>query len=186
MSSTNPLRLLTAEEFALLPNPDDDSHQELDRGVVVTTPPCDCYHGLCCNEINGRLYSHIRTHNLGHLAINNSGVILERNPDTVRGPDVAFWSRERMPEPVRKGWTDLPPDLVVEVLSPSDVFTTVQRKVQHYLRAGVKLVWVAVPEDRSVAVCRMGREQILLSNGETLGGEDVLPGFTCLVGELLP
>lgn len=63
---------------------------------------------------------------------------------------------------------------------------TVQRKVQLYLRVGVRMVWVAVPEDRSVAVCRTGREQIILSNGETLSGEDILPGFSCLVAELFP
>jgi Uma2 family endonuclease len=72
------------------------------------------------------------------------------------------------------------------VLSPSDVFIHVQRKVQDYLRAGVRLAWILVPEDRSVAVFRSGREPIVLSNGETLSGENILPGFACPVTELFP
>ena len=186
MSTVSTPRLLTAEEFALLPSPEDGSQQELVSGVVVTMPPPSNYHALCCNEIVFRLNVHIRPLKLGSVAINDGGVILSRDPDIVRGPDIAYWSRERMPEPPRKGYPDIAPDLVVEVMSPSDIFTQLLRKVQQYLRAGTREVWIAVPEDRSIAVCRSGQEQIILSNGETLTGGDVLPGFSCLVAELFP
>lgn len=63
--------------------------------------------------------NHVFTAKLGFVTRNDSGVVLERNPDTVRGPDVAYWSRKRMPEPRRKGWMDVPPDLILEVLSPN-------------------------------------------------------------------
>jgi Uma2 family endonuclease len=186
MHPTAPAILLTAEEFSRLPQPEDGSQQELVKGVIVTMPPPSLYHGRVCLLIGRKLGDFVEAHNLGIAASNDSGVILGRNPDTVRGPDVAFWSHETLPQPPREGYPSVPPNLVVEVVSPSDVFTRVQRKVQDYLRAGVRMVWILVPEDRSVAVFRSGREPIVLSNGETLSGEDILPGFACPVTELFP
>jgi len=186
MSTVSPTRLLTAEQFALLPSPEDGSQQELVNGVIVTMPPPSTYHGLCCNEIVFRLNAHVRPQKLGHVAINDGGILVSRKPDTVRGPDIAYWSRERMPEPPRTGYAEIAPDLVVEVMSPSDVFTQMLRKVQQYLRAGVGEIWIVVPDDRSIAVCRGGREQVILSNGETLTGSEVLPGFSCPVADLFP
>ncbi len=186
MSTVTQARLLTAEEFAQLPQPEDDSQQELVNGVVITMPPPSFYHGLCCSELGYRLGRHVREQKLGWITSNDSGVILARKPDTVRGPDLAFWSSERMPAPPRTGYPDLAPDLVVEVLSPSDVFPQILRKVQQYLRAGTREVWVVVPEDRSVTVCRPGQEQVILSNGETLSSGDILPGFSCPVADLFP
>jgi Uma2 family endonuclease len=186
MSTITPPRLLTAEEFARLPQPEDGSQQELVNGVVITLPPPSFYHGQVCSKIDRKLGVFVEANQRGWITCNDSGVILARDPDTVRGPDVAFWGRERLPEPPQEGYPSIPPDLVVEVLSPSDVFTKVQRKVQQYLHAGVRLVWIVVPEDRSVAVYRPGQEPRILSNGEVLSGEDVLPGFSCPVAELFP
>jgi Uma2 family endonuclease len=186
MSAVTQAHLLTAEEFAQLPQPEDGSQQELVQGVVITMPPPSFFHGLCCNELGSRLRNHVREQQLGYVTSNDSGVILARAPDTVRGPDLAFWSRERMPTPPRMGYPDIAPDLVVEVLSPSDVFPQILRKVQQYLRAGTREVWVVVPEDRSVTVCRPGQEQVILGNGETLSSGDTLPGFSCPVAELFP
>ena len=186
MSTATRTRLLTAEAFALLPHPEDGSQQELIDGVVKTMPPPSFYHGQVCSRIDRKLGAFIEANQLGWITSNDSGVILAREPDTVRGPDLAFWSRQRMPEPPKTGYPDIAPDLVVEVLSPSDVFPQILRKVQQYLRAGVNEVWVVVPEDRSVTVCRSGQEQVILSNGETLSGGAVLPGFSCPVMELFP
>ena len=130
MSTATQQRLLTAEEFAQLPQPEDGSQQEFVHGVIITMPPPSFYHGLCCNEMSYRLGKHVREQKLGHVTCNDSGVILARNPDVVRGPDLAFWHRERLPEPPRSGYPDIAPDLVVEVLSPSNVFPQILRKVQ--------------------------------------------------------
>ena len=186
MSTATQQRLLTAEEFAQLPQPEDGSQQELVKGVIVTMPPPSFYHGQVCSKIDRKLGVFIDAQQLGWITCNDSGVILARNPDVVRGPDLAFWHRERLPEPPRSGYPEIPPDLVVEVLSPSDVFPQILRKVQQYLRAGTREVWVVVPEDRSVTVCRPGQDQVILGNGETLGGGEVLPGFSCPVAELFP
>jgi Uma2 family endonuclease len=177
---------LIAEEFSRLSQPEDGSQQELAQGVIVTLPPLCFYHGLVCGMLCGQLGIFLSAHPLGWLTTNDSGVILAHDPDTVRGPDLAFWSRETLPQLPREGYPSIAPDLVVEVLSPGDVFIRVQRKVQDHLRAGVRLAWILVPEDRSIAVFRSGREPIVLSSGETLSGEDILPGFSCPVTELFP
>ena len=89
-----------------------------------------------------------------------------------------------MPTAPQEGYAEIAPDLVVEVLSPHDVFPKVLRKVQQYLKAGVVLIWVVVPEDRSVTIYRPGYDAIILTEKETLKGEDVLPGFECAVADL--
>jgi Uma2 family endonuclease len=186
MSTAVAAKLLTAEEFAALPEPLDGSRQELVKGVVIAMPPPSTYPGVCCNRIGRKIGNFADERNLGFVANNDSGVILERDPDTVRGPDVAFWSRERLPELPAQGYVGIAPDLVVEVLSPSDLFPRVLRKVQQYLQAGVRLIWIVVPDDRSVTIFRPGAPEVILGERDTLTGGDVLPGFTCLVGELFP
>lgn len=180
------MALLTAEEFARLPQPEDDSLQELVQGVVTTVPPPSFSHGMVCAEMVLKLGEVVDRRSVGFATCNNSGVILGRNPDTVLGPDLAFWVRDRMPDPPRHGYASVAPDLVVEVLAPSDTYIRTLRKIQLYQTAGVRLVWILVPEDRSVAVFRSGKDSVILSNGEKLSGEDVLPGFSCPVAELFP
>jgi len=186
MTLTAQARLLTAEEFSRLPQPPDGTLQELVKGTIITMPPPGMYHGRVCLRAGRRLGNYIEDNNLGWITCNDSGVILSRHPDTVRGPDLAYWSIARLPDPPREGYPSIVPDLVVEVMSPSDVFTRVQQKVEQYLDAGVRLVWVFVPEDRSVAVFRADRRPRLLFNGDALDGEDVLPGFACPVAEMFP
>ena len=181
-----PMALLTAEEFARLPQPEDDSLQELVNGVVVTVPPSSFHHGRVCMELVMRLGDCVEDRSVGVVTCNNSGVILGRNPDTVRGPDLAFWSHERMPDPPRHGYATVAPDLAIEVLCASDTFGMVHFKVRQYLDAGVRLVWIIDPEANAVVVFRPGPGSTILANGETLSGEDVLPGFSCPVAELFP
>src|SRR5262245_56832556 len=128
-------KLLTAEEFAQLPQPADGSRQELVQGVIVTMPPPSFYHGLVCSEFPFRIRQHAGANDLGFVTCNDSGVILFRDRDTVRGPDVGFWSKARLPALPKGTYPDIVPDLVVEVLSPDDAFRTLFTKVDEYLRA---------------------------------------------------
>jgi Uma2 family endonuclease len=178
-----PQPLLTAEEFMRLPDPPDGARQELIEGRVVTMPPPKGIHGVVCNRLGRLLGNHVDAHGLGWVASNDAGVILEREPDTVRGPDLAYYSKERVPV-LPTGYFEVPPDLAVEVLSPDDAASRINSKVRHYLAHGVRLVWVVDPEERTVTVYR-SREQIrILEETGMLGGEDVLPGFECPVREL--
>jgi Uma2 family endonuclease len=178
-------KLITAEEFSQMPGPEDGSKQELVRGVIITMPPPGGRHGACCSRVDRRIGAFVEEHTLGTVCANDTGFVSERDPDTVRGPDVAYWSRQRLPE-VPKGYIEIEPDLIVEVVSPNDHYARIQKKVEHYLDKGVRLVWVADPEDRSVTVYRPGQKMTVLGENETLSGADVLPGFSCRVADLFP
>jgi Uma2 family endonuclease len=116
---------------------------------------------------------------------NDTGVILERGPDTVRGPDVAFWSFKRQPT-LPKKYFEIAPDLAVEVLSPSNTPKRVDRKLKEYFFAGTTLVWIIDPERRSVQVYHAPDDGRILKEERTLVGEPVLPGFACPVSFFFP
>jgi Uma2 family endonuclease len=178
-------KLITAEEFARMPDPPDGSKQELVRGEIITMPPPGGLHGVCCSKIDRRVGNFIDDHQSGTITSNDAGFISERDPDTVRGPDISFWKKERLPE-VPEGYIPIPPDLAVEVVSPSDHYSRVQQKVRHHLTHGVQLIWVVDPLDRSVTVYRSLEKFRILTENDTLTGEDVLPGFSIRVADLLP
>ena len=176
-------KLITAEEFAQMPAPPDGSRQELVRGAIETMGRPGFRHGKINFRIAKILDKHVEPNRLGHV-VPETGVVTERGPDTVRGPDVAFWSAEKVPldqEPA--GYPDAVADLCVEVLSPRQDRKKIFEKVREYLWAGVRLVWVVDPEDRTVTVYRSPEEGRLLHEGATLSGEDVLPGFSVSVAE---
>jgi Uma2 family endonuclease len=176
-------RLITADEFMRMADPPDGSLQELVRGVVVSSPPPMARHGICCSKVARLIGDYASRHDTGWATCNNAGFILERDPDTVRGPDVAFWSRGRVGK-LPDGYFEVPPDLAVEVLSPSDTASKLQAKLLHYLKVGVRMTWVIDPEVGSVAVYRLGEQPRTLDDTETLDGGDVLPGFSCRVAGL--
>jgi Uma2 family endonuclease len=178
-------KLITAEEFAQLPDPADGSQQELVRGEIVTMPPPKGRHGVCCSKAVRRVGNFVDDHAMGIVVCNDTGFILERDPDTVRGPDISFWSRQRLPV-LPEEYIAIPPDLAIEVISPSDVFSVVQRRVREFLASGVRLVWLIDPENRAVTVYRKGRPAQELEESDELTGEDILPGFVCKVADLLP
>jgi Uma2 family endonuclease len=178
-------KLLTAEEFSRLPQPEDGTRQELIEGVVVTMPPPGGRHGVCCLKVGRKVGNFVEEHQLGTTTSNDAGFITQRDPDTVRGADVAFWSKERLSE-APTGYIEVLPDLAVEVVSPDDHFSRVQKKVAHYLNRGVRLLWVVDPDDRSLTVYRPDKPLRILGAGDTLTGEDVLLGFSCRVADILP
>jgi Uma2 family endonuclease len=182
MAAATKTKLLTAEEFMRLPDPPDGSQQELDRGVIVTMPPPKGLHGLCCAAIAALLHSFVKSKKLGLVTCNDAGTILERDPDTVRGPDVAFYSFKRVPK-APGGYFEVAPDLAVEVLSPDSSFSKLQRKVEQYLKSGSSLVWVFDPEVRTVTVYRPKQQPETLEESETLSGEKVMPSFSCRVAD---
>lgn len=176
---------ITAEEFARMPNPLDGSQQELIRGEVVTMPPPGGLHGACCSRVTRRIGNFVEANGLGTVTSNDTGFVSERDPDTVRGPDVSFWRKERLPE-IPEGYVEIPPDLAVEVVSPSDHYSRIQNQVRHHLTHGVQLVWVVDPIDRSVTVYRSLQQATILMEKDVITGDDVVPSFSCQVADLLP
>ncbi len=169
--------LLTAEEFwDVCAHLDVDA--ELVDGRVRTMAPTGPEHGRVDRKLVIPLGSFVEQHGLGEVFL-STDFILRRNPDVTRGPDQAFVSARRMAEnpPPERGFWELVPDLVVEIVSPNDTAVEVNEKVGDYLAAGVRLTWVVHPRQRQVHVYYpCGDARILFSDG-ALDGEDVIPGF---------
>lgn len=181
--TTTAVKPITAAEFARMPEPPDGSKQELVRGVIVTVPAPGFRHGVCQANVGYLLRSHIQATRCDRVTV-GTGLQTEQDPDTVRGPDVAFWSVERLPlDQTPEVYPDVAADLVVEVQSPSNRRQTTQNKIREYLNRGVRMIWVVDPEARSVTVYQQAREGRLLWEDATLTGENVLPGFQCRVAE---
>lgn len=176
---------MTVEQFARLEPPADGSRLELVKGEVVVMPPPKGRHGVCCSKVARLLGNFADTHKLGWVTTNDTGVVLERGPDTLRGPDVAFWRVERQPD-IPDGYFLQPPDLAVEVLSPDDRKGAVRAKIKEYVFYGVPLVWLIDPdpEARTVRVYPGRMRGTELDEDDTIDGGDVLPGFSCKVADL--
>jgi Uma2 family endonuclease len=175
--------LMTADELLALSMP--DKRTELVRGVLVVREPAGGRHGRVANELSRVIGNHVHAHALGAVYAAETGFTLARRPDTVRAPDVAFVRRERLPDPEPTGFPDLAPDLVVEVLSPSDRPGDVLAKVGDWLDAGARLVWVVDPERRRARVYREDGTEYMPDETDQLLGEDVLPGFSCGLASIL-
>ncbi len=179
-------KLLSAEEFFWLP--DDGTCQELVRGEVRTSPPPGQGHGEIAYRITLVFGSFIERHELGRGYGAETGFWIESNPDTIRAPDFAFVSTERLPPgPSSPRWAEgLVPDLVVEVASPSNSSRDIQTKMEQWLQAGVRLGLVAYPDRRSIALHRPSLPVQMLGPADVLSGGDVLSGFSCPVRDLFP
>ena len=156
---------------------------ELVRGEMIMMSPAGSEHGSVIVNITVALATFVKQHRLGHVFSADTGFQIARDPDTVRAPDVAFVLRERIAGEIPKGFFPGPPDLAVEVVSPSDRASEVLAKVQDWLEAGCTAVWVVDPHTRRVSVYR-GREAAVLKEADALAGGDLLPGFSLPVAEI--
>lgn len=175
--------LLTAEEFAEWP--DVEGPCELIRGEVVVSPPPSFDHGAICASIAEFVGSHVRTAGLGRVLTNDSGVVTERGPDTVRGPDVAYYSYASVPKGEKPyPYAAKPPELVFEVRSPSESWPQVHAKVAEYLAAGVLAVCVVDGPTRKVVVHHADRPSETLAGDGELRLPAILGDFAMPVGQL--
>ena len=175
--------LLTADELLRLST--TDRRYELVKGELFETPPAGGRHGSVAMRVGASLNSYVRSNDLGEVFAAETGFILHRNPDTVRAPDASFVAKDRLPRrELPTGYMDVIPDLVVEVVSPSDREREVLDKVEEWLQAGTRLVWVIYPAARSATVYRSPEEFYNLSEDDSLDGGQVVPGFTCNIGDL--
>ncbi len=180
MATVAQLKLLTAEEFMAADL--GEGRFELVRGEVVPVPPPMPTHGRVCVKISFDLESYGQQSGYGYC-LSDSAVATERGPDTVRGSDICFYSHARWPESeIGDGLPPVPPDLAVEVVSPTNRPGTLLRKVGEYLDVGVLLVWVVYPRQRRVAVYRPNEEMpTYCKDDEFLENFPELPGFRCPV-----
>ena len=174
-------RLITADE--LLKMPDYGKRYELIRGVLVERMPAGDPHSIVGGNIYYELTHYIRSGGHGVTRTGDPGYRLERDPDTVRAPDVAWFAPGRLPQGVQ-GYPELAPDLAVEVKSPSNSRRELAEKASMWLNFGSREVWVADPETATVTVYRPGADPITLGSDDELDGGDLLPGFSVPVGLL--
>lgn len=168
--------LLTAQEYAALP--DLGRPTELVRGEVVGMNVPTPRHGQVCGNAYYIVRVYKESHDTGHVVSNDSGFLTERDPDTVRGPDVWFVSYNKVPKgPLPKKYLDVPPDVAFEIKSPSDIWSDVPAKVTEYLEAGVGVVCVLDPDTESAHVFYPDRPNEILSGDDELMLPEHLPGF---------
>ena len=176
-------KLFTAEDLLCLSA--TGRRLELVKGKVYEMAPAGGRHGHAANRAAVRLTVHVDAAGLGHIFTAETGFLINVDPDTVRAPDVSFVSISRLAlNDIPDGYIDLAPDLVVEVVSPNDRRRQVSEKVEEWLNAGVRLVWVLYPATRSAIVYRSLNDVTHLAAGDFLDGEEVVPGFTCRLAEL--
>lgn len=158
---------MTAEEFLKLP--DSGRPMELRRGVPVMMNVPGGRHGEICLQIGYLLKEFLKGRELGRALSNDAGIVTERNPDSVRGADVAYYSFARLPRgPAPIGYPALAPEVVFEVLSPSDSWSESLAKTAEYLKAGVLAVVLCDPDDEALHIYRTNASPSRLATGDTL------------------
>lgn len=177
-------RPVTVEELMEMAEVPGKSFELVD-GEVVEMSPANARHGLIATRLAGMLDRFAQQQNLGLVTGDNVGYVLGRDPDHVRAPDVSFVAWDRAPdEDELNRYIEGAPTLAVEIVSPNDRAINVRAKVQAYLAAGTRQVWVLWPDQRSITVhdATVGVRE--LGPDATLDGGDILPGFSITVGDL--
>lgn len=181
MSTTE--QLMTADE--LLRMPDDGFRYELVKGELRKMAPAGHEHGRVAINFTWPLAQHVTTNKLGVVYAAETGFTLATNPDTVRAPDVAFVSRERLKEvKSASGFWPGAPDLAVEVVSPGDTYAEVEEKAIDWLAAGARMVLALNPRKRTVTAYRSLNDIVILNDDATLDLDDVVPGFKIAVKDI--
>ena len=167
---------MTLEEFL----ESDLEGYEYVKGELVPMPPTSGEHGKISVNLILPLSLHVRENRLGDIYVSETGF---RVGERVLVPDIAFLSADRIPADLSKVF-QIPPDLAVEVISPTDALHRVVEKAFAYLDAGTQLVWVLEPRSKTVTVYRSETDITLLTRNDTLTGENVVEGFSCQVATL--
>ena len=174
--------LLTAAEFLTFPETLD--RPELVKGEIVAMAPVGGYHGNTQRKLAMLMGLHVDRGGYGALVV-ELGFRLAADPDTVRAPDVSFIAAEQLrTTPLSAGFYPGYPDIAAEVVSPGDTATQLNAKVQDYLLAGTRLVWVVNPNTRSVAVYSPDGQVRILGADDVLTGGAVLPELRIPVSDL--
>ena len=186
-SMTTAQKLMTAEEFAELPTPNDE-RLELVRGIVLMAPPPTAGHGRRAYKVATFLEAFVETHRLG-LVSGEGGFRLARDPDTVRAPDAAWISFARLGRPdfPEDDYPEAAPNLAAEVVSTHDRELDIDGKVAEWLSAGCERVWVVRPRQKTVTVHRPNGDSHRYTAADVLTSDDAafpVEGFEVRVGAI--
>ena len=174
-------RLVTGSELLAM---GDIGPCELIDGVIVRMSPTGEVHGYIESRLTFFLYRFNQDAQAGWILGGEVGIYIRHNPDRIRGADLAFWSKERLPDGPSTGFSKVAPDLVVEILSPNDRWVELRQKIDDYFSIDVGTLWIVDPEEQAVFVYRSASQRIALRSGDTLAGTGPLTGFTLPVTDL--
>jgi Uma2 family endonuclease len=170
----------TPEDLLRMPG---DERFELVNGQLVERD-MGFESGWVASLLAGLLSAHAVKHQVGGVSTEATYQCFADDPDRVRRPDISFIQKSRLRPEMLVGHVRVAPDLAIEVVSPNDLFYDVRQKVGEYLNAGVRLVWILNPDKGEVDVYRVDGTYQLLKNGDSLDGEDVVPGFVVPLAEI--
>jgi Uma2 family endonuclease len=173
--------LITGDELLAM---GDIGPCELVDGRIVPMSPTGGEHGTIEALLASALISFVRQRKLGWVLTGEVGIYTRRQPDRVRGADVAFISRKRLPQRPGRKFLSVAPELVVEIMSPDDRWEHVRQKIEEYFAIGVERVWVVEPDNRAILVYATATEMRRLGETDALNGEGMLEGFVLPVGSL--
>lgn len=172
------MTLAEFEEFAALPENRDRRLEFIDGAMIALVSNEESAH--LTSLLSGLIVAYVFQHDLGYTTSSEGGFRVGNNDFM---PDFAFIAKATREKPLRETWITVIPDLVLEVKSPTDSFSGLVNKVGHYLAAGVKQVWVVLPDKRRLDVYTQD-DHHSFTVGETVTGGDVLPGFTLHIADL--
>jgi len=175
------VKTATVEEFWRL-SQNDQFRGELIAGEVCELVPPGYMHSCVGSNVFGALLEFVKARKLGRV-IAECGFVISRDPDTVLAPDVAFISTACLPAAITEKFSEVVPDLAIEVLSPGDTYAEVREKADQYLAGGVKEIWIVDPRRRAMEILRPPDKRITLHGGDRLE-TPLLPGFSALVNEV--
>ncbi|MCA9858993.1 MAG: Uma2 family endonuclease [Thermomicrobiales bacterium] len=175
-------RTITAAELLVMGS---DVPYELIQGELVSVSPSSIKSNMILSNIHGAIFAFVRSRKLGLLSVGEGGYLLESNPDTVVAPDIGFVVRDRLPDPIpARGYLPVRPDLIVEVISPTDERSEIERKQALYDRIEVPVVWWIDPRRETASVHVPGQPVQVIDRTGQLDGGDLLPGFTLKLAEI--
>lgn len=178
-------RLMTAEQFFdWVHRPENrDRHFELEDGEIVEMSLAGERHGVVCANVAYHLGSYVRKRKKGYICTNDTGLVLKRRPDTVRGADVVYYAESKKYTDLKPKFTDQMPSLIVEVFSPTDRMGRMLRRIERFLARGAPMVWLLFPEREELTIFRTGHEPVDVDATEEVANLKGLPGFRCKVAE---
>ena len=174
-------RLVTGAELLAM---GDIGPCELIDGEIVRMSPTGEVHGYLESRLTFFLYRFNQDAQAGWVLGGEVGIYIRHNPDRIRGADLAFWSKERLPDGPSTGFSEIAPDLVVEILSPTGRWVEMRQKIADYFSIGVGTLWIVDPEEETVFVYRSATQRTAVRTGDMLVGTGPLTGFTLSVTEL--
>jgi Uma2 family endonuclease len=157
---------------------------ELINGQIVYMSPTGGEHGGIEVSLGAELRNHVRKHKLGYLAGGEVGIYIRRNPDTIRGADLAFFTKAQLPNGLPRKYIEAIPELVVEIVSPNDLWKEIRAKLRDYFSIGVACIWIVDPDEQKILIYRSMTDVSELNITDTLRGDGALEGFELPVATL--